>query len=109
MAHKVVITQSTAGRSGPPQTMLDVLEEAGIDRDIPITHWGWYYPVSNYIETEPVKQTSINAVMRGITQLIKAYEDKHNGGEQFPTKYYFKTCQHCSFMPICDAAQSEVW
>ena len=30
MAHKVVITQSTAGRSGPPQTMLDVLEEAGI-------------------------------------------------------------------------------
>jgi hypothetical protein len=86
-----------------------ILEEAGIDRNIPITHWGWYYPVSNYIETEPVKQTSINAVMRGITQLIKAYEDKHNGGEQFPTKYYFKTCQHCSFMPICDAAQSEVW
>lgn len=87
----------------------DVLQNAGIDRDIPITHWGWYYPVSNYIETEPVKQTSINAVMRGITQLIKAYEDKHNGGEQFPTKYYFKTCQHCSFMPICDAAQSEAW
>ena len=85
------------------------LIEWGLDPEIPISHWGWYYPVSNYIETEPVKQTSINAVMRGITQLIKAYEDKHNGGEQFPTKYYFKTCQHCSFMPICDAAQSEVW
>ena len=34
MAHKVVITQSTAGRSGPPQTMLDVLEEAGIDVEV---------------------------------------------------------------------------
>ena len=31
MAHKVVITASSAGRSGPPQTMLDVFEEAGID------------------------------------------------------------------------------
>ena len=87
----------------------EVLENAGIDRNIPITHWGWYYPVSNYIEVEEVKKTSVNAVIRGITQLIKAYEDKHNGGEQFPAKYYFKTCQHCSFIDICDAAQAAEW
>ena len=85
------------------------LEKANISRDIPITHWGWYYPVSNYIETEAVKSTSIKAVMRGITQLIKAYEDKNDGAEQFDAKYYFKTCQHCSYMPICDAAQASEW
>ena len=34
MPHKVVITQSTAGRSGPPQTMLDVLNEAGLDVEV---------------------------------------------------------------------------
>jgi len=85
----------------------EALEKAGLSRDIDITHWGWYYPASNYVETEPVKKTSIKAVIRGITQLIKAYEDKNAGGGDFPTKYYFKTCQHCSFMPLCDAAQSD--
>ena len=34
MSHKVVITQSTAGRSGPPQTMLDVLNEAGLEVEV---------------------------------------------------------------------------
>mgnify|MGYP003636740485 FL=1 len=86
---------------------IETLEAAGLSRDIEITHWGWYYPVSNYVETEPVKKTSIKAVYRGITQLIKAYEDQQRGGGDFPAKYYYKTCQHCSFMPICDAAQSD--
>jgi len=87
----------------------ELLEKHGIDRNIPITHWGWHYPVSNYLEIEEVKKTSIKAVYRGITQLIKAYEDKHDGGGNFPAKYYFKTCQHCSFMPMCDAAQAAEW
>ena len=80
------------------------LEAAGLDRDIPITHWGWYFPVSNYIHIEKVKKSSTTALMRGITQLIKAYEE-----EEFPAKYYYKTCQHCSFYPICDDAQAETW
>jgi hypothetical protein len=85
------------------------LEKAGIDRNIPITHWGWYYPVSNYLYIENVKTSSAKAVMRGITQLIKAYENKAFGGEEFPAKYYYKTCLHCSFHPICEKAQEEQW
>tara|TARA_R110002012_G_scaffold22953_5_gene78481 strand:+ start:1517 stop:2416 length:900 start_codon:yes stop_codon:yes gene_type:complete len=85
------------------------LEEAGIDRNIPITHWGWYYPVSNYVYIENVKTSSAKAVIRGITQLIKAYENKAFGGEEFPAKYYYKTCLHCSFHPICEKAQEEQW
>ena len=80
------------------------LANAGIDRDIPITNWGWYYPASNYIQVEPVKKQSINAVYKGITKLIKAYEEK-----SFPAKYYYKTCSHCSFESICPAAQEDAW
>tara|TARA_R100000656_G_scaffold117191_2_gene90500 strand:+ start:428 stop:1309 length:882 start_codon:yes stop_codon:yes gene_type:complete len=80
------------------------LAAAGIDGDIPITHWGWYYPASNYIQVEIAKKQSTNAVMRGITQIIAAYERK-----EFNAKYYFKTCEYCSFLPICPAAQGEEW
>jgi len=80
------------------------LAGAGIDSDKDITHWGWYYPASNFIQVEPVKKASMNAVLKGITQLIKSYETK-----TFEEKYYYKTCQYCSFYPICDKAQSEAW
>tara|TARA_R110000824_G_scaffold35901_3_gene111968 strand:- start:452 stop:1318 length:867 start_codon:yes stop_codon:yes gene_type:complete len=82
----------------------DSLDAAGIDRDIPISHWGWYYPASNYIQVEPVKKQSTTAVYRGMTQLIKSYEE-----QSFPEKYYYKTCAHCSFFPICEKAQAESW
>ena len=82
----------------------EALEEAGIDRDIPITHWGWYYPQSNFIQVEPVKKISISSVLKGMAKLIHAYERK-----QFEAKYYYKTCQHCSFLSICDAAQEDSW
>ena len=81
----------------------EVLEAANIDRNIPITHWGWYYPVSNYLQIEPAKKSSMTAVYRGITQLIKAYENFHNRDEDFDTKYYYKTCEHCSFKEMCPA------
>jgi CRISPR/Cas system-associated exonuclease Cas4 (RecB family) len=80
------------------------LANAGISRDIPITNWGWYYPQSNYIQVEPVKKSSTTAVYRGITNLIKAYEL-----QEFPAKYYYKTCSHCSFLSICPAAQETDW
>jgi len=80
------------------------IDAAGIDRDIPISHWGWYYPQSNYIHIEKQKKASMNAVMRGITKMIKAYEM-----EEFPAKYYYKTCAYCSFLDICEDAQQESW
>ena len=75
------------------------LRNKGIERQ-EITHWGWYYPVSNYIQVEPVKKTSINAVKKGIAQLLYSYERN-----AFPEKYYYKTCNFCSFKPLCPAAQ----
>ena len=69
-----------------------------------MSHWGWYYPASNYIQVEAVKSASMKAVYRGITELIKAYEQK-----QFNAKYYYKTCSHCSFYSICPAAQEQEW
>ena len=86
--------------NAPQETIL----EAGLDPNIPITNWGWYYPQSNYLQVEKVKKQSINAVYNGIAKLIKAYEL-----QQFHAKYYYNTCQHCSFMSICPAAQEGEW
>ena len=82
----------------------EILEEHNVDPDIPITHWGWYYPQSHYITVEPVKPRSETAVMKGIEKLIEAYEQG-----VFPTKFFHKTCSHCSFYGICDAANTESW
>ena len=80
------------------------LREWGLDPEIPISHWGWYYPASNYIHVEPVKKSSYNAVMNGICKMIHAYERK-----DFEAKYYYKTCSHCSYYSICPSAQESEW
>ena len=82
----------------------EMIRDAGLDPNIPITNWGWYYPQSNYLQVEKVKIQSINAVYNGIAKLIKAYEL-----QEFDAKYYYNTCQHCSFMSICPAAQEGEW
>ena len=82
----------------------EMIRDAGLDPNIPITNWGWYYPQSNYLQVEKVKKQSINAVYNGIAKLIKAYEL-----QEFDAKYYYNTCQHCSFMSICPAAQEGEW
>jgi len=82
----------------------EILEENDVDPDIPITHWGWYYPASNYVTVESVKPRSETAVIKGIEKLIEAYEEG-----VFPTKFFHKTCSHCSFYGICDAANTESW
>ena len=46
----------------------------------------------------------MTALMRGITQMIKAYEE-----EEFPAKYYWKECEYCSFQEICPAANEANW
>lgn len=81
-----------------------ILQEKGLNQDIPITHWGWYYPASNYIHIEPIKKGSMTAVMKGIAQIIASYEES-----LFPTKYFARTCASCSYYGICDAVNSESW
>ena len=76
----------------------------GLNPDIPISHWGWYYPTANYIYLEEVKKSSITAVKKGIAEMIHSYETGI-----FPTKYFAKTCSNCSFFGICDAANTESW
>ena len=82
----------------------EVLIKNGLDPNIPVTHWGWYYPVSNYVFAQPVKTRSMTSVMYSIAKLLRAYEMK-----QFPTKFYYKTCSFCSFFGICEAAQEDTW
>ena len=81
-----------------------VLIKNGLQPNVPVTHWGWYYPVSNYVFAQPVKTRSMTSVMNNIAKLIWAYERK-----QFPTKFFYKTCSFCSFFGICDAAQEDTW
>ena len=80
------------------------LEEMGLDPEIPISHWGWYYPAANYIYVEDAKKSSMTAVKKGIAEMIHSYETGI-----FPTKYFAKTCSNCSFFGICDAANTESW
>jgi len=80
------------------------LEEMGIDPNLPISHWGWYYPAANYIYVEDAKKSSMTAVRKGIAEMIHSYETGI-----FPTKYFAKTCSNCSFFGICDAANTESW
>ena len=82
----------------------EVLAKLGIDKDMAVSHWGWYYPVSNYVYVEPVKPRSMTSVKNNIAKLLYAYEQK-----EFPTKFYYKTCSHCSYFGICDAANTDTW
>tara|TARA_B100000963_G_scaffold205133_2_gene178607 strand:+ start:327 stop:1220 length:894 start_codon:yes stop_codon:yes gene_type:complete len=80
-----------------------VLEKYGLSRDMEVTHWGWYYPVSNHVQVEPIKKRSMTSVKNNLARLIHAYEQDH-----FSTKYFYKTCAHCSYFGICDG-NMESW
>ena len=77
----------------------DSIREAGLDPDIPITHWGWYFPASNYIYAEEVKSRSTTAVLNSMDKLINAYNEN-----EFPAAYYYKKCVHCGHYDHCEAA-----
>ena len=77
----------------------DSIREAGLDPDIPITHWGWYFPASNYIYAEEVKSRSTTAVLNSMDKLINAYNEN-----EFPAAYYYKKCIHCGHYDHCEAA-----
>ena len=76
-----------------------MLMEASDDWEGEITHWGWYYPASNYVEVEQVNKRSEGAMKKAIAELLYAYEN-----EDFYPSYFHKKCVHCSFAGICPAA-----
>tara|TARA_R100000664_G_C2748444_1_gene135912 strand:- start:303 stop:1211 length:909 start_codon:yes stop_codon:yes gene_type:complete len=77
----------------------EVIREVGLDPDIPITHWGWFYPESNYTYVEECKRASQSTLPKKFAQMIHSYEEN-----LFPADYYYRKCVYCSFMGICDAA-----
>ena len=82
----------------------EVLIKNGLQPNVPVTHWGWYYPASNYAFAEKVKARNLKSVYKNIAKLIWHYEH-----ETYPTKFFFKTCSHCSFFSLCDAAEEDSW
>ena len=82
----------------------EVLAKHGLSKDMEVSHWGWYYPVANHITVEPIKKRTMTSVMNHIAELIYAYEQKN-----FPPKFFYKTCTHCSFFGICDGAEQDSW
>ena len=87
----------------------EVLIKNGLEPNVPVTHWGWYYPAANYVFAESNrykngKLRAREAVLNNIAKLIHAYEN-----DVFPTKFFFKTCSHCSYFSMCDAAEEDSW
>ena len=82
----------------------EVLIKNGLQPNVPVTHWGWYYPASNYAFAEEVKARNLKSVYKNIAKLIWHYEN-----ETYPTKFFFKTCSHCSYFSLCDAAEEDSW
>ena len=73
--------------------------EAGLDPSIPFTHWGWYFPASNYVYAEKVSDRSEKAMLRSIDKLINSYKE-----EEFNFEYFYKKCVHCGHYDHCSAA-----
>tara|TARA_R110000737_G_C14611331_1_gene491046 strand:- start:560 stop:1465 length:906 start_codon:yes stop_codon:yes gene_type:complete len=78
----------------------DDVRAIGLDPDIPFTHWGWYFPASNYVYVEKVLKTSETAVKRSFDKLIESYLE-----EQFPASFFYKKCIHCGYYDICEAVE----
>tara|TARA_R110002167_G_scaffold136101_1_gene322713 strand:+ start:2289 stop:3188 length:900 start_codon:yes stop_codon:yes gene_type:complete len=73
---------------------------AGLDPEIPINHWGWYFPASNYVYAEKVSSRSATAVLNSMDKLINSYLE-----DEFAAAYYYKKCIHCGHFDHCEAAQ----
>lgn len=77
----------------------DDIRAIGLDPDIPFTHWGWYFPASNYVYVEKVSKRSETAVKRSFDKLIEAYLE-----DTFEASYFYKKCIHCGHYDHCEAA-----
>lgn len=83
----------------------EILDKFGLSKDMEVTHWGWYYPASDFVFTEKVQKRSTTAVMHGIAKLIHAYEQKQFKARQF----YANICTNCSYFGICEDALQDTW
>ena len=82
----------------------EVLAKHGLNNDMQVTHWGWYYPASNYVYAEEIKKASKTSVLKSIAKIIWAYEN------EFEATFFHKTCsQYCAYYGICPAAQENTW
>lgn len=77
------------------QTLID----AGLDPSIGITHWGWFYPASNYIYVEEVKKRSMTSVLNSMQKLVDAYLT-----QTFTASPFYKKCDKCGYKTACEAA-----
>jgi len=76
-----------------------MLMDASEDWDTEVTHWGWYYPASNYVCVEEVNKRSESTMKKALAEIIYAYEQ-----DEFTPSYFHKKCVWCSFAGICPAA-----
>lgn len=80
--------------------LMDLAEDENGERLFPpVTKWGWYYPESNYCYLEEIKASSVTALRKRFVKLIWSYENN-----KFPASFYYRKCQHCSFLGLCEAA-----
>ena len=70
----------------------------GLDPNIDITHWGWFYPASNYVYGEKASKRTSTAVLRSIDKLIAHYK-----ANEFPADFFIKKCVHCGHYDHCEA------
>ena len=77
----------------------ELVRSFGLDPEIPITHWGWYFPPSNYVYAEPVSNRSAVAMLNSMDKLINSYLEN-----EFAAAYYYKKCIHCGHYDHCEAA-----
>jgi hypothetical protein len=77
----------------------ETIRELGLDPDVPITHWGWYFPASNFVYAEEVSKRSTTAMKNSLSRLINAYKEN-----DFPAAYYYNKCVHCGHYDHCEAA-----
>ena len=79
----------------------ETIEAAGLDPNTPITHWGWFYPFSNYLYVEEVKSRSMTSVIAAMGKLVDAYLT-----QDFPYKSFYKKCEKCGYYNNCEATES---
>lgn len=86
-----------------------MLEEGGIQKYLPVTHWGWRYPgggINNGLgphwDYEKVKKTSMTALKRRMSKLVKAHLEQEFPPEPNPVK-----CSYCEYMSFCPAWTEE--
>jgi len=81
------------------ESTVETLEKVGLDPEIGLTHWGWFFPASNYLYVEEVKSRSMTSVYNAMRKLVTAYRNA-----DFKFEFFYKKCIHCGHYDHCEAA-----